>query len=286
MSRSKQFRDFITFTIVLAGVLVGLETYPQLMDQYGTVVHFLDSLIIGIFVVEIAIRIGAYGNKPYRFFLDPWSTFDFLIVAVCLLPYHTEFVAVLRLARVLRVLRLVSALPRLQFLVGALLKSIPSIGYISILLLLLFYIYACLGTFLFRENDPLHFGNLQTAMITLFQVVTLEGWNEIMNIQIYGSDSWQFGGLQIQAIQPDTFPLVAPLYFISFILVGTMIILNLFIGVIMNGMAEMQAEESAQELAERRKSEALTIADEIHLLLSEMDGLRNQLDAIKRRLDV
>ncbi len=285
ISDSAWFRNVVTAVIVLAGVLIGFETSPRIMAKYADVIYFADSVILGLFVIELAIRIGAYGIRAHRFFFDAWNLFDFIIVAVCLLPLHAEFVAVLRLARVLRVLRLVTALPRLRFLVGALLKSIPSIGYISILLFLLFYIYACLGTFLFGRNDPLHFGDLPSSMITLFQVVTLEGWNEIMSIQLYGSDVWEISGAAVDPLFSEAFPFVAPLFFISFILLGTMIILNLFIGVIMNGMAEMHAEETAQELQQRRESDALTVVDEIHLLLHQMEDLKSQLDSIKRRIE-
>jgi voltage-gated sodium channel len=229
------------------------------------------------------LRIGAFGTRPLRFFLDPWHVFDFVIVLICVLPFEAEFVAVFRLARILRVMRLVTVLPRLQLLVGALLKSIPSIGYISVLLLLHFYIYACIGSFLFHGNDPHHFGSLHRSMLSLFQVCTLEGWNEIMNIQLYGSDVWNFDAIPMQATAPEAFPLIAPLYFISFILFGTMIVLNLFIGVIMNGMAEMQAEYDLKQLEEKRKSNALTIADEIHLLLNDMQTVKDQLELLQRK---
>lgn len=286
IAESKRFRDFITFIIIIAGLLVGAETYPVFMSTNGPYVHALDSLIIGIFVVEIAIRVGAYGSRPWNFFRDAWNTFDFVIVFVCILPIHAEFVAVFRLARVLRVLRLVSAVPKLQLLVGALLKSIPSIGYISLLLLLHFYIYACAGSFLFAENDPFHFGTLHQSMISLFQVCTLEGWNEIMNIQLHGSHIWEFSGVPINAPLPMGRPVIAPLFFISFILFGTMIVLNLFIGVIMNGMAEMQQEYNASQLQEKRDSQSLTISDEVHLLVEEVDTIKDQLSLIARRLEL
>jgi voltage-gated sodium channel len=277
------FRAFITLVILVAGTLVGIETYPAIMSEYSDLVYLLDSIVIGIFVVEIIIRVVAFGTKPHHFFLDPWNVFDFVIVVICVLPFEAEFIAVFRLARVLRVMRLVTVLPRLQLLVGALLKSIPSIGYISVLLLLHFYIYACIGSFLFQGNDPHHFGSLHRTMLSLFQVCTLEGWNEIMNIQLYGSDVWAFDSMPIHATAPEAFPLIAPIYFISFILFGTMIVLNLFIGVIMNGMAEMQAEYDLSQLEEKRRGDVLTFADEIHILLHEMGALRDQMELLQRK---
>ena len=132
----------------------------------------MDQVILWIFVVEIVIKMGAEGKQPWRYFADPWNVFDFIIVAVCFLPINAEYAAVLRLLRLLRVLKLVRALPRLQILVGALLKSIPSMGYVSLLLLMLFYVYACAAVILFGENDPVHFRNLPLAMLSLFRVVT------------------------------------------------------------------------------------------------------------------
>src|SRR5688572_3157341 len=173
---STWFHTFIIFVILGAGVVVGLETYPGLMDTHGELLHMLDHIILYIFVLEIVLKVIAKGNKPWEFFYDGWNVFDFIIVAVCFLPIGGAYIAVLRLARILRVFRLVSAMPKLQLLVGALLKSIPSMSYVGILLFLLFYIYAVLGTFMFGQNDPIHFGSLQVSMMTLFKTITLEGW--------------------------------------------------------------------------------------------------------------
>lgn len=119
---------------MLAGILVGLETYDGIVASYGSIINVLDKLILGVFILEIVIKMGAHGGKPLDYFKDPWNIFDFTIVVVCLLPVQGQFVAVLRLARILRVLKLVTAVPKLQILVGALLKSIPSMFYVSILL--------------------------------------------------------------------------------------------------------------------------------------------------------
>lgn len=280
------FRHFIILCILLAGLLVGLETYPQVMQDYGDWVYLLNSLVIAIFVVEIVIRILSHGTHWYRYFQDSWNIFDFSIVAVCLLPLQAHFVQVFRLVRVLRVLRLVTALPRLQMLVGALLKSLSSIGYITVLLLIHFYMYACLGTFLFGENDPFHFGTLHASMLSLFQVVTLEGWVDVMNIQLYGSHIFEIAHLHMQPVQSYASPVLAPLYFVSFILFGTMIVLNLFIGVILSGMNEMQLEHSARELARKRAEGSLTLADELHLIMSDLQNLNEQMKLIRKRLDM
>jgi voltage-gated sodium channel len=160
---------------------------------------------------------------------------------------------VLRLLRLLRVLRLVHALPRLQILVSALLKSIPSMAYVAIFLGLLFYVYGVAGVFLFGQNDPARFGTLGTAMLSLFTVVTLEGWAELMYFQLYGCEAMADGASAVASCKASAAqPVAAPIYFITFILFGTMIVLNLFIGIIMNSMQEAAVETARAEEAKAR----------------------------------
>lgn len=237
------FQNFITGVIVLAGILVGIETFPGAVAAYGALLHTLDRVVRVIFVAEIAVKLAAEGKRPWNYFRDVYNVFDFTIVAISLLPLGGQYVTVLRLLRLLRVLRLVHALPRLQILVNALLKSIPSMGYVGAFLALLFYVYGVAGVFLFGQNDPLHFGRLDSAMLTLFTVVTLEGWAELMYTQLHGCDPTA-GAL---CTSPKAQPLIAPLYFMTFILFGTMIVLNLFIGVIMNSMQEAASETQRAE---------------------------------------
>jgi len=183
---SNLFRNFILGLIIISGVIVGIETYPEIYSKNVILFHLIDQVIISIFVLEIGLKLISHGNKPWNFFSDPWNVFDFIIVAVCFIPsIDTHFVTVLRLARILRVFRIISVLPKLQILVNALLKSIPSMGYVVVLLGIVFYIFAVAGSFLFAKTDPVHFGSLHVAMITLFKVLTLEGWTDIMNIQLY-----------------------------------------------------------------------------------------------------
>ena len=138
LAEASWFQAVVVAVILVAAINVGLETYPQIMERIGPLLLGLDKLIIGIFVVELIIRIGAHGSKPWRFFLSGWNIFDFVGVVVCLLPLGGAYAAVLRLARVLRVLRLITVVPRLRILVTALLHAIPSIIYVTLLLLLLF----------------------------------------------------------------------------------------------------------------------------------------------------
>ncbi|HMY10546.1 MAG TPA: ion transporter [Turneriella sp.] len=250
IASSRFFQNFITVVIVLASMLVGIETYPEIEKQYHKLLHTLDLLIIGIFTLEVVIKIGAEGRHPLRYFRDPWNVFDFVIVTACYLPFENQYITVLRLIRLLRVLRLLRAFPKLQILVGAIFKSIPSMGYVSLLMGLLFYVYAIAGVLLFGKNDPVHFGNLNSSLLSLFQTVTLEGWVELMNIQLHGCDKIGYEAFRELCTQPAR-SYVAPLFFISFILVGTFVLLNLFIGVILTGM-----EEARNELADLKMKES------------------------------
>ena len=249
------FTGFIITVIVFAGILVGMETSAPLMTELGSTIEVLNNIVLYIFVAEILLKMTAAAPKPWRFFYDGWNVFDFLIVAVCFVPFGGGFAPVLRLFRLFRTLRLVSVIPRLQLIVSALLRCLPSMFYVSILLFLVFYIYAVAGTMLFGANDPVHFGGLWTSMLSLFRVVTLEDWTDVMYLQMFGSDVYEGYNQSVegQTVVPKAQPFLGAFYFVSFVLVGTMIRLNLVIGVIINGMDEAQ-----KEVADRRLHELLS----------------------------
>ena len=264
---SKAFHHFIVAVIVLAGVVAGLETSPALMAEHGALLHALDRIILGIFIVEAALKIAAHGRQPWRYFADGWNVFDFLIIVICVLPVGGPFAAVLRLARALRLLRLVSALPKLQLLVGALLKSLSARGYVSLLLGLLFYIYAVAGIHLFGAHDPKNFGSLPTAFLSLFRLVTLDNWADLFAAQMA-----HVAGIKVA------------IYFVTFIIFGTMIIMNLFIGIIMNSMAEMHAEIAERDRAQHeRETGAATLDDELRALELELKQTQTRLAGLRRK---
>jgi len=275
---SNLFRNFILGLIILSGVIVGIETYPETYSKNAALFYLIDQVIIFIFVLEISLKLISNGKKPWNFFLDPWNVFDFIIVAVCFIPdINTNFVTVLRLARILRVFRIISVLPKLQILVNALLKSIPSMGYVVVLLGIVFSIFAVAGSFLFAKTDPIHFGSLHISMITLFKVLTLEGWTDIMNIQLYGSSepSAEY------TMKVVSYASVA--YFVSFILIGAMIIMNLFIGVVMNSMQESQ-NEMEKALMKRQQPEQST-QKLLQELEEKIDGLKTDIQKLNQSLN-
>lgn len=269
------FNRFVFSIILLSTVVIGLETYPGLVNSYQGILILIDKFVIVIFTLEIALKIMANGNRPWNYFSDPWNVFDFIIVAVCLIPFNdTHYFAVFRILRVLRVLRMIAVFPKLKLIISALLKSIPSMAYVIMLIGILFYVYAIVGVFVFGKTDPVHFGDLHHAMVTLFKVLTLEGWTDIMNVHIYGPASQN--NQQIVALWPFV-------YFASFILIGAMIIMNLFIGVIMNSMEESQ-NELAQELKDIKYKD-IDSGELYKHILTRLDDLNNEIIGLKKDLN-
>jgi len=286
ITQSSAFQLTIVGLILLTGTLSGVESYllADGNETALTTIAVVQDLILWAFVAEMLVKILACGSRPWRYFASAWNVFDFLIVAVCLLPLEKQFTTVLRMARLLRTLRLVAILPRLQLLVAALLRSIPSLGYIGVLLGLHFYIYAVIGTFLFRANDPLHFGSLHESFLTLFQVLTLEGWNDILATQYLGSDlTWDEG---MQALYAGTRvssgqPVMAAAYFVTFIMLGTMIMLNLFTGVIITSMEEAANEAAASKRRLKEQGVAPKLRDELSEVSRRLQELSAQLDSLR-----
>ena len=291
IANHKYFQRLILLTILLAGVVVGIQTYKGFAQNHKDVLELLDAFILGVFTIEVVIKIVAEGKKPLNYFKNPWNVFDFLIVAACLLepilPINSTFLPVLRLARILRVLKLVTTLPKLQVLVGCLLKSLPSMFYVSMLLGLLFYIYGTMAVFLYSENDPIHFRNLQTSILSLFRVVTLEDWTDVMYTNMYGSENYGYSAQDLEKWNPasSSSPAGAAFFFVSFVLIGTLIVLNLVIGVIMNSMDESHAEMNVQKEITRRKETPEPIRDGIDDLHKQLDNLSKEMHVIKRMLE-
>ncbi len=289
ITSSAIFARFIISLIVLSGLFAGAETYPAFSDGtfLGDLLQIAQNLILFVFFVEIVMKIIACGDKPWSFFLQPWNIFDCVIVSICLLPIDMHSAAVVRMARILRALRMITVLPRLRLLVSALLKSIPSLGYIGVLLGLHFYIYSVVGTVTFGENDPIRFGSLHTTASTLFQVLTLEGWNDVRDTQVLGSDvayddAWKVlaEGQRVSQARP----LISNIYFISFILLGTMIMLNLFTGVIITSMEEAQLEAKTGGPVDQLKERGfLTLHDELNLVSTQMQQIMVQMSSLQER---
>ncbi len=288
LANSNGFQHAILLLIGAAAVLIGLETDKHLMSRHGDLILLLDKIILWLFVAEALLKMAAHGRHFYRYFRDPWNLFDFAIIAVCFMPFDGHYAAVLRLARILRALRLVSAVPALQLLVGSLLKSIPSMFYVGALLIILFYMYAVTGVFLFRYNDPFHFGDLPTSLLSLFRVVTLEDWTDIMYIQMYGSANYpnyaELGPRADGAVSKEM-PMAGAAFFVSFVMIGTMVMLNLFIGVIINSMDEARKETAEdRRLAHISATGQASVGDDLNSLERDLEALTERLRLLRSRV--
>jgi voltage-gated sodium channel len=252
---SPSFQNFILGVILIAAVLIGVETSETIMARYGPAVDGLELVVQAIFIVEIGIRLLACWPRLGTFFRDPWNVFDFVVVVTSLLPQAGAFTMVARLARLMRVTRLVSVFPELRLIIGTMLRSIPSMGHVITLLGLLLYVYAVLGFYLFRDTDADHWGTLGAALLTLFQMLTLEGWVEIQD-SVLATTPWAW------------------LYFGSFIFVGVFVVVNLFIAVVINNLESVKGEQQAA--ADREGPH--------RSLLQTIDDIRAQLDGLERQV--
>lgn len=224
ITQSKYFDFFIIALIILNGIVLGLETSQTLLANFGEYLVLANQFIIAVFVIEATLKIIAVAPKFSKYFGDGWNLFDFSIVVLSLLPATGEYATIARLARLLRVARLISAIPELRLIIATLIRSIPSMGHVLLLMSIIFYIYGVAGYHLFHEHDPTHWRNLGISLLTLFRVVTLEDWTDVM----------------YKAMELTPY---AWMFFVSFVVVGTFVVINLFIAVVLNNLDEAKAEQ-------------------------------------------
>lgn len=226
LAEHPRFQRAILAVIVINAALIGFETSPALWERYGDLFHALNFVIQAIFVVEIVVRLLAHVPGIHRFFTDGWNVFDFTVVAVSLLPMAGPLANVARLARLLRALRLVSALPELRLLVSTMLRSLPSLGNVLLLLSLILYVYAVVGVTLFAQVDAPNWGSLGAAFLTLFEMLTLEGWVELMEASS-AATPWAW------------------VYYVSFVVIAVFVVVNLFIAIVIDNLESAKREEQA-----------------------------------------
>ena len=246
----KSVQNVVIALILINAVLLGMETSPRIMASWGKLITTLDHAILTVFVVEIASLLFARG---WRFFKDPWSVFDFVVVGIALIPASGPF-AVLRSLRVLRVLRLISKIPSIRKVVGALLGALPGMASVFALVMILFYVNAVIATKLFGQDFPELFGNLGMSFFTLFQVMTLEAWA---------------GGVARPIM--EVYP-YAWIFFILFILTATFTVLNLFVAVIVNSLNAIHGQEESS-----KGNDMQTMRNELELMRREVSELRKHL---------
>jgi voltage-gated sodium channel len=253
---ARGFQRFVIVLIVFNAVTLGLETSPRMTAEYGTLLHVLDRATLAVFVAELLLRLYGHG---WRFFRDPWSVFDVLVIGVALVPAAGPL-SVLRTLRVLRVLRLVSAVPSMRRVVGGLLAAVPGMASVASLLALVIFVAGVMATKLFGGIAPVYFGDLGTSLFTLFQIMTGEAWPDIAR--------------QVMAAAP-----LAWIFFVLYILVSSFAVLNLFIAVVVSGMEDQVtadlAEAEERNAAAQARSDAL-ILEEVRALRAEVAELRGE----------
>lgn len=217
------FERFIIGVIIVNGVVLGLETLPAINAVYGPAFELINVVVIGVFVMEAAMKLTAVAPRYSRYFGDKWNLFDFTVVVLSLVPATGQFATIARTARLLRVVRLISAVPELRLIVDTLVRSLPSMANVVLLMGVIFYIYAITGYHLFHAHDPQHWANVGISLLTLFRVVTLEDWTDVM-----------YTAMQMHPL--------SWLYFVSFVVVGTFVVINLFIAVVLNNLEETKAD--------------------------------------------
>jgi len=256
ITRHPSFEHSIIGLILLNALILGLETAPTLVEQYGRWFEIGHSFILAIFIIEAILKITAVAPRLRLYFGDGWNLFDFSVILLALMPATGELAVIARLARLLRVLRLISTIPELRLIVTTLIRSIPSMGHVILLMSIIFYIYGIAGYHLFHEHDPVHWETLGLSLLTLFRIVTLEDWTDVMYtaMELY---KWAW------------------IYFVSFVFMGTFVIINLFIAVVLNNLDQAKEEQ----LKELRKPVS---RDE---LLKELAVTQQALARLRERME-
>ena len=223
LHNNKLFESLVIAVIILSSLLIGAKTY-NINHNYLIVLEYLDTAVTLFFLTEIVLRFLSWQHK-LTFFKNGWNLFDFLIVTISLIPINeSEFILLARLIRIFRVLRLVSAIPELRKLVTALIKALPSMGYVVLMMFILFYIYATVGSFLFADINSELWGNITISMLTLFRVITFEDWTDVM-YETMQQHKWSW------------------IYYLSFIFFNAFVFLNMMIGIIIEKMNISQAKD-------------------------------------------
>ena len=293
--------NIVIILILLSAVVVGLETNHDLVASYPGVFHAIDLFFIIAFGSEIVVKMATRSPRVWEYFYDGWHIFDAAIFALTLVPYivssdpHAAEAALalrsLRLVRsfrALRVMRLMSALPGMRIVIETLVRSIPQLSIVALLLGCLTYTYAVVGYQLFHQNDPKHFGNLGASCLTMFGCALGE-FNDVMRIQLEGSAADEefyaeliekFSG---QTINSEPFPLLAPVFFLTFVLIAGLTILNFFVGTILTELDNVRVEIKQEQL-EESTSKIDKIVEEETEQTAELAGILAELREIKARL--
>ena len=263
------FTTVVLIVIVVNAVALGLETYDGIADRFGDALGVVNDVCLGIFVVELVLRIGAYGRRPWDFFRSGWNVFDFVVIAIAFVPGIRESSTLLRLARIARVVRIVRLFPDLRVLLAGVWRSIPPLFAIALATGMLLFVYGMVGWTLFADELPEDWGNIGRAMLTLFVMLTLENFPVYMD-----------AGMEVH---PWSW-----VYFVSFILIAAFVVINVLIGIVLNSMEEAREEDRRRAVRERLGVErpstidpdaSAPVVERIGILRAALDELEAELSA-------
>ncbi len=267
LRENKIFETFVILVIVISALMIGAKTYP-IPTSIAQILRLLDIGITIFFLLEIIIRMIAEHSLK-RFFSKAWNIFDFIIVTASLIPVDDSEAALLgRLLRVFRVLRLVSIIPELRVLLNAFVSAIPRMGYVSLLMFIIFYIYAATGSMFFHQINPELWGNITIAMLTLFRIATFEDWTDVMYETM------------------EVFPL-SWFFYLSFIFIVAFVFLNMMIGIVLETL-QQEHEEFSRQSGEGEAGEVHRIdkrTAEMEQRLMKMESLLEQLTRDKAAVE-
>jgi voltage-gated sodium channel len=252
---SSAFTGAVVAVILLNALVLGLQTYPRLEQDYGDLLDLLNGLCLAFFVVEMTLRIASYFPRPWNFFREGWNVFDFLAVGLAFVPGLQSNSTVLRLARLARIVRVVHLLPDVRILITAVIRSLPPLVSMAILTTLILFVYGMVGWQLFGDELPEDWGTIGEAMLSLFVMLTLEDFPQYMD-----------AGMEIH---PWSW-----VFFVSFILVAAFIVINVLIGIVLNSLEEARELERRESLA---PGEAVPVLERIQILRSALDELEQEL---------
>ena len=252
---SPAFTAVIVAVILFNAVVLGLHTYPGIDREYGDTLVLLNALCLAVFVVEMLLRIASYFPRPWNFFREGWNVFDFVAVGLAFVPGLQNNSTILRLARLARIVRVVHLLPDVRILITAVIRSLPPLASMAILTTLIIFVYGMVGWQLFGDELPESWGNIGEAMLTLFVMLTLEDFPQLMDAGM--------------AIHPWSW-----LFFVSFVLVAAFIVINVLIGIVLNSLEEARELERRESLA---PGEAVPVLERMQILRSALDELEHEL---------
>ena len=278
LADSGAFTAVVFAVIVLNAAALGAETYESFAARYGGLLDAVNQACLAVFVAELAVRITAHGRRPQDFFRSGWNVFDFVVIAAGFVPGLGRDTTVLRLVRLARIVRVVSIFPDLRILLVAIGRSVPAVASLAVMALLLIYVYGIVGWLLFGQQIPDRWGDIGTAMLNLFVMLSLENLPDNLRegMAVHG---WSW------------------IYFVSFALMASFLMLNILIGVIINSMEEARAIEHRRErearmaarvaagAAEASDSPAMQDAqDQAALIAERISALRDALEDLEDEL--